>query len=140
MAGITAAQLKAIAGAGARSDLVAAIVRGWPNAAAKAQLTTRLRAAHFLAQIMTETGGLAILEESGAYRAARIMEIFAGHPHADQPERSRKGVQCLWHGSREELPALHRALVAADVEVVSFAVRADDLEDLYMRLSRHETA
>jgi predicted chitinase len=46
-------------------------VRGWPNAVAKAKLTTKLRAAHFLAQIMTETGGLQILEESGAYRAAR---------------------------------------------------------------------
>ncbi|ULK98835.1 hypothetical protein [Bradyrhizobium sp. I71] len=79
---ITAAQLKAIAGAGARSDLVAAIVRGWPNAVAKAGLTTRLRAAHFLAQIMTETGGLQILEESGAYRAARIMEIFGVGEHS----------------------------------------------------------
>jgi hypothetical protein len=37
---ITAAQLRAIAGQGARSDLVAAIVRGWPNAVAKAKLTT----------------------------------------------------------------------------------------------------
>ncbi|MDX3971181.1 MAG: hypothetical protein QHD01_31935 [Bradyrhizobium sp.] len=79
---ITAAQLKAIAGAGARADLVAAIVRGWPNAVAKAGLTTRLRAAHFLAQIMTETGGLSILEESGAYRAARIMEIFGVGKHS----------------------------------------------------------
>ncbi|UFW75216.1 hypothetical protein [Bradyrhizobium sp. WU425] len=79
---ITAAQLKAIAGGGARADLVAAIVRGWPNAVAKAKLTTRLRAAHFLAQIMTETGGLEILEESGAYRAARIMEIFGIGRHS----------------------------------------------------------
>lgn len=79
---ITAAQLKAIAGAGARADLVAAIVRGWPNAVAKAGLTTRLRAAHFLAQIMTETGGRAILEESGAYRAARISEIFGVGRHS----------------------------------------------------------
>ncbi|WP_448031557.1 hypothetical protein [Bradyrhizobium liaoningense] len=79
---ITAAQLKAIAGSGARADLVAAIVRGWPNAVVKAGLTTKLRAAHFLAQIMTETGGLSILEESGAYRAARIMEIFGVGKHS----------------------------------------------------------
>lgn len=79
---ITAAQLKAIAGSGARADLVAAIVRGWPNAVGKAGLTSRLRAAHFLAQIMTETGGLSILEESGAYRAARIMEIFGVGKHS----------------------------------------------------------
>lgn len=71
---VTAAQIKAIAGSGARSDLVAAVVRGWPAAVAKAKLTTKLRAAHFLAQIMTETGGLRILEESGAYSANRILE------------------------------------------------------------------
>ncbi|MDB5503238.1 MAG: error-prone polymerase, DnaE-like protein [Tardiphaga sp.] len=80
---ITGAQLKAIAGAGARSDLVAAAVRGWPNAVAKAKLTTKLRACHFLAQIMTETGGFRILEERGAYKAARISEILGvGHHRA----------------------------------------------------------
>lgn len=79
---IAAAQVKAIAGAGARSDLVAAIVRGWPAAVAKAGVTSRLRAAHFLAQIMTETGGLQILEESGAYRAPRIMQIFGVGKHS----------------------------------------------------------
>lgn len=79
---ITAAQLKAIAGRGARADMVGAIVRGWPVAVAKAKLTTKNRAAHFLAQIMTETGGLQILEESGAYRAARILEIFGARHSA----------------------------------------------------------
>lgn len=78
---ITAAQVKAIAGGG-RSDLIAAVVRGWPAAVSKAKLTTRLRAAHFLAQIMTETGGLQILEESGAYKAPRILEIFGVGNHS----------------------------------------------------------
>jgi predicted chitinase len=79
---VTAAQLKAVAGVGARADLIAAIVRGWPAAVAKAKITTKLRAAHFLAEIMTETGGLKILEESGAYRAARISEIFGVGRHS----------------------------------------------------------
>lgn len=61
---ITAAQVKAIAGGG-RSDLISAAIRGWPATVAKAGLTTKLRATHFLAQIMTETGGLQILKESG---------------------------------------------------------------------------
>ena len=83
MSQVTSAQIKAIAGPSARSDLVAAIVKGWPVAARKAGLSTRNRAAHFLAQIMTETGGLQILEESGAYRAARIVQIFGvGHHSA----------------------------------------------------------
>ncbi|MCS3725958.1 glycoside hydrolase family 19 protein [Bradyrhizobium betae] len=93
---ITAAQLKAIAGSGARADLVAAIVRGWPNAVAKAGLTTRLRAAHFLAQIMIETGGLQILEESGAYRAPRILAIFgAGHHSAGVTEAEARRIAAL---------------------------------------------
>jgi predicted chitinase len=65
-----------------RSDLVSAVVRGWPRAEA-AGINTRLRAAHFLAQICTETGGLQILSESGAYSAKRIVEIFGvGHHSA----------------------------------------------------------
>lgn len=79
---ITAAQLRQIAGSGAKAPLVNAIVRGWPNAVAKAKLTTKNRACHFLAQIMTETGGLQILEESGAYKAARIMTIFGVGRHS----------------------------------------------------------
>jgi predicted chitinase len=79
---VTASQIKAIAGPGARSDLVAAVVNGWPDAVQKAGLTTKLRACHFLAQIMTETGGLRILSESGAYSASRISEIFGVGRHS----------------------------------------------------------
>lgn len=79
---VTAAQIRSIAGPGARGDLVSAIVAGWPVAVQKAKLSTRNRAAHFLAQIMTETGGLKILEESGAYRAPRILAIFGEGHHS----------------------------------------------------------
>lgn len=79
---ITAAQLRAIAGPQARADLVNAIVDGWDDAVRVAKLTTALRAAHFLAQIMTETGGLSILSESGAYSAKRIVEIFGVGKHS----------------------------------------------------------
>lgn len=89
---ITSSQVKAIAGSGARADMVAAVVAGWPNAVDKARLTTRNRAAHFLAQIMTETGGLRILEESGAYSASRISQIFGvgHHSAAITPEEARR--------------------------------------------------
>lgn len=79
---VTAVQIRAIAGSAARPDLIAAIVRGWPQAVEKAKVTTKIRAAHFLAQIMTETGGLRILEESGAYTAPRIMKIFGAGKHS----------------------------------------------------------
>jgi predicted chitinase len=83
---VTASQIKAIAGAGGanpRPDLVAAIVKGWPTAVVKAKLTNRNRACHFIAQIMTETGGLEILSESGAYRYEGIVKTFGvGHHSA----------------------------------------------------------
>lgn len=96
MAGITTAQVKAIAGPGARNDLVNAVVRGWPQAVAKAKITTGLRACHFIAQIMTETGGLQILEESGAYRWQRIVEIFGvGRHSAAVTETEAKRIAAL---------------------------------------------
>jgi predicted chitinase len=98
---ITASQIKAIAGSGARSDLVTAVVNGWPAAVQKAGLTTKLRACHFLAQIMTETGGLRILSESGAYSAARISEIFGvGHHSAKVTPAEAKRIAALPVGQR----------------------------------------
>jgi predicted chitinase len=60
---LTAAQVKAISGRSARSDLVNAIVRGWPEALRVGKITTPKRVAHFLSEIMTETGGLQISTE-----------------------------------------------------------------------------
>ncbi len=49
----------------------------------KAGITTPIRLAHFLAQSFHETGGLTVEWESGAYSAARLMEIFGvGHHSA----------------------------------------------------------
>lgn len=81
MGNITAAQIRKIA-PGARGDLVDAIVRGWPEAVHIAKLSTRKRASAFLGQIMTETGGLQILSESGAYRESQIMKIFGVGRHS----------------------------------------------------------
>ncbi len=80
---ITAEQVRRIAGSGARPELVDAIVKGWPDAEMKGGVSTRARAAGFLANICTETGGLRILSESGAYHAEQIKRIFGvGHHSA----------------------------------------------------------
>jgi hypothetical protein len=38
------------------------------------------------------------------------------------------------------LPALHRQLVGEGIEIVSFSVQEDNLEDIYMRISGHRTS
>ncbi len=48
---------------------------------AKHEVTTPLRLAHFLAQVMHETGALTIEEENGNYSAARLIEVFGGPRH-----------------------------------------------------------
>lgn len=60
----------------ASPELVQALAE---NQAALGQhkIDTRLRVAHFLAQVMTETGGLRRLDENMNYSASRLTEVFS---------------------------------------------------------------
>lgn len=64
----------------ARPDYLAAFDAG-DALLAQHGITTPLRLAHFLAQVMHETSGLTIEEENGDYSAERLVAVFGGQRH-----------------------------------------------------------
>lgn len=69
-----------------------------------------------------------------------LLELLRGHDSADVVEANGTRVRCRWRAGREALPELHRRIVGAGVGLVTFNVKTDNLEDIYMRISRHQTA
>lgn len=72
---VTMEDLKKIAPK-AREDFVQAIIDAEPDLDA-AGINTRLRMAHFIAQVMTETGGLARLDENMNYSFRSLIRVFS---------------------------------------------------------------
>jgi ABC-2 type transport system ATP-binding protein len=70
----------------------------------------------------------------------RLLELLSNHEGASSPAPTARGARCSWTQGRDQLPVLHRAIVAADIPLAVFAVRDDDLEDVYLRISTHQTA
>ena len=58
----------------------------------------------------------------------------------EQVEANDHRIRCRWRAGREALPDLHRGIVAAGVDLVALAVKTDNLEDIYMKISKHQTA
>lgn len=71
---------------------------------------------------------------------SRLLEVLDGYPGVDQVKAENGQVRCRWRAKRDALPELHRRLVADGVGVVAFAVKSDNLEDIYMKISRHRTS
>ena len=72
--------------------------------------------------------------------ARPLVSLLEQEPHVQRIERDALHVRCQWRGGRDELPALHRRIVAAGVPLVSLHAVADNLEDLYMKISGHRTS
>jgi ABC-2 type transport system ATP-binding protein len=71
---------------------------------------------------------------------AGLMEFLSKQPAVSNLETSNGKALCRWNAPREMLPELHRSLVQAGMPLIAFAVKTDNLEDIYMRVSGHRTS
>lgn len=72
---ITAAEIKLISPK-AKNELIQAFIAAKP-AFEDAGVNTRLRMAHFITQVMTETGGMRSIDENLNYSYARALQVFS---------------------------------------------------------------
>jgi ABC-2 type transport system ATP-binding protein len=70
----------------------------------------------------------------------KLMLILQTHESVDQVVSQDGRVRCRWQAGREALPGLHRRLVNEGVDLISLAIKTETLEDIYMRLSSHQTS
>jgi ABC-2 type transport system ATP-binding protein len=69
-----------------------------------------------------------------------LMELLKEHPHVTGADAVNGKVTCRWTAKREELPSLHQLLLQRGIPLVSLAVKTDNLEDIYMKISGHRTS
>jgi ABC-2 type transport system ATP-binding protein len=70
----------------------------------------------------------------------QLLLILQTHEAVDQIASQDGRVRCRWRAGRETLPALHRRIVTEGVDVISLSVKTETIEDIYMRLSSHQTS
>jgi ABC-2 type transport system ATP-binding protein len=70
----------------------------------------------------------------------KLLEILKAHSAVGHLDAIDGRVQCRWSGPREALPELHRRIVGNGVELIALAVKTDNLEDIYMKISGHRTS
>jgi ABC-2 type transport system ATP-binding protein len=100
----------------------------------------KLLAAGRVENIVRELHAGLIVELEVLDRHADLLTLIGNHPDVHDPKPTTRGAVCRWRAGREKLPELHRALVGADLPVIAVVVRDDDLEDVYLRISTHQTS
>jgi ABC-2 type transport system ATP-binding protein len=69
----------------------------------------------------------------------KALEVLKSAPNVADPLIAEGKLVMRFNGAREDLPTLHKMLVTAEVPVVAFFPKAENLEDLFMRLSTGAT-
>jgi ABC-2 type transport system ATP-binding protein len=71
---------------------------------------------------------------------APLLQILQNHEAVADVISAGNRVRCRWRADREALPELHRRLVSGGVELIALAVKSDNIEDIYMKIARHQTS
>jgi ABC-2 type transport system ATP-binding protein len=100
----------------------------------------RLLASGRVADILRELRPGLQLEIEVTTGQAQLMGILKSHASIKQVDAVNGRIHCRWNAGREALPEFHRLLVQEGVGLISLAVKTDNLEDIYMRISGHRTS
>jgi ABC-2 type transport system ATP-binding protein len=100
----------------------------------------RLLASGRVADILQQLQPGLRLEIEVATGQAQLVDILKKHAGVKRVEAVNGQVHCHWSAGREALPELHRRLVQEGIGLVSFALKTDNLEDIYMKVSGHRTS
>lgn len=111
-------------------DRVVILIAGKVHAAGRTE-EIRERLAPDITEIKLEA-----LDPEAAARAAALVKTAAGITGVDTHGST---VSFQLAGGRERMPALHRSLVEAGVEVVALEYRKTSLDDIYLQLTASET-
>jgi len=80
------------------------------------------------------------LEIEVAAGMPKLLDILKTHECVQGLDAQDGRVRCRWTTGRERLPELHRRIVNDGVELIALAVKTDNLEDIYMKISGHRTS
>jgi ABC-2 type transport system ATP-binding protein len=80
------------------------------------------------------------LELEASAGMAGLLALLQSHPCIKHVESTNGQIRCRWQGQRDGLPELHRQIVREGVDLIALAVKTDNLEDIYMRISGHRTS
>ena len=92
-----------------------------------------------LLDVRLHDSGLPLLGQVAA-GMPRLLDILKTHEYVQGLDAQDGRVRCRWTTGRERLPELHRRIVNDGVELIALAVKTDNLEDIYMKISGHRTS
>jgi ABC-2 type transport system ATP-binding protein len=125
---------------------------------------TVLISSHILTEMADFCTSIGIMEEGRLLASGRVTDILAQlqpglqleidvtagmpqlqgilekNPLAQQVQVNNGRLTCRWKGTRDTLPDLHRQIVREPIDLVALAVKSDNLEDIYMKISGHRTS